>query len=335
MRMVAAPDKFRGTARASEIAGAIAEAAATAGWACNQIPIADGGEGLLDVFGGANRSTQVRRPDHSLGPAPWRFDHGRAIIEMSAASGLDLAGGSDHNDAVEADTSGTGDLIVAAVEEGARRIIVGLGGSASTDGGLGAVRAVGSAVRLKGIELVAAYDVDIAFGDAARLFAPQKGASPAEAKLLERRLARTAQLYRDEFDVDVGHLAGAGAAGGLGGGLAALGATLVSGFELVAEEVDLATTCEGANLIVTGEGFVDEGSYAGKAVGGVVDMAAALDIPVLVVAGDVFDGVGDRAPTLSLVEMFGEERSHSETMACVRDAVLTHLQQHHSLGVLS
>jgi glycerate kinase len=327
VRVIAAPDKFRGTARAPEVAAAIGEAAWEAGWECTEVPLSDGGEGLLDAFGGANRHNEVHGPSRRPVRAAWRYSHHLAVIEMAAASGLDVAGGPDHNDPVQADTTGTGELLLAAVEAGARRIVVGLGGSASTDGGLGAVRVVGGPARLGAVELIAACDVAIPFADAATRFAPQKGATPAQVRLLERRLARTAQLYRDEFGVDVTSLVHAGAAGGLGGGLAVLGAKLVPGFEVVADEVDLDVALEGADLVVTGEGFVDAASYEGKVVGGVVSWAAERHIDVLVVAGDVFDGMEERAPTVSLVATFGAERAHAEPLACVREVVAERLRR--------
>ncbi len=199
MRVVATPDKFRGTATASEIARAIGEAAWEAGWDCTEVPMADGGEGLLDAFGGPNRTTTVTGPDQQAVEAAWRLSRGVAVIEMAAASGLALMDGETRNDPIGADTTGTGELILAALTAGATRIIVGLGGSASTDGGLGAVRAVGDPARLAGVELVGACDVDIEFVDAARMFAPQKGATAAQVELLGRRLMRLTQLYRDEF----------------------------------------------------------------------------------------------------------------------------------------
>ena len=131
-----------------------------------------------------------------------------------------------------------------------------------------------------------ACDVTTRFLDAAAVFAPQKGATPAQVALLSRRLERLAQVYEDDHGIDVRPLVGGGAAGGLAGGLAAVGAALVPGFELVAEAVDLAERMEGADLVVTGEGFLDEQSFHGKAVGGVVGLAAEVGVPVLVVAGD-------------------------------------------------
>lgn len=323
--MVAAPDKFRGTASATEVADAIGRAAWEAGWRCDEVPMADGGEGLLEALGGANRVSTVTGPLGDPVEAPWRLDRSTAVIEMALASGLTLVGGADGNDPVAASTYGTGELVNDAVEAGARRVIVGVGGSATTDGGLGALRALYPLQRLRGVELVVACDVSIGFVDAAERFAPQKGASPAQVELLRRRLERLAQVYEEEHGIDVRHLRGSGAAGGLAGGLAAAGATLVDGFEVVAEEVGLDEKLEGADLVVTGEGFLDEASFEGKVVGGVADLAAELGVPVLAVVGRVYDEVHDRVPVVSLVERFGEDRALHDTAACVTEAVAAHL----------
>ena len=323
--MVAAPDKFRGTASATEVADAIGRAAWEAGWRCDEVPMADGGEGLLEALGGPNRTSTVTGPLGDPVDAPWRLDRSTAVIEMALASGLTLVGGADENDPVSASTYGTGELINDALEAGARRIIVGVGGSATTDGGLGALWALYPLQRLRGIELIVACDVTIGFADAAERFAPQKGASPAQVELLRRRLERLAQVYEDEHGVDVRSLRGSGAAGGLAGGLAAAGATLVDGFEVVAEEVGLDEKLEGADLVVTGEGFLDEASFEGKVVGGVAELAAELGVPVLAVVGRVYDEVHDRVPVVSLVERFGEERALHDTAACVTEAVTAHL----------
>lgn len=326
MRVVAAPDKFRGTAGAAEVAAAVARAATRAGWACDAVPMADGGEGTLDVLGGPNRTTTVTGPLGDLVEAPWRLDRRRAVVEMAKASGLSLVGGPRGNDPIAASTWGTGELVAAAVDAGATRVLVAAGGSATTDGGLGALRALYPLQRLRGVELVVACDVRTRFLDAAEVFAPQKGASPAQVTLLRRRLERLAQVYRDEHGVDVTAIEGGGAAGGLAGGLAAVGARLVPGFELVADELGLDERIEGADLVVTGEGFVDEQSFDGKVVGGVAALAADLGVPVLAVAGQVFDGVGDRVDTVSLVDRFGEERATGDTLACVEEVVAERLE---------
>ncbi len=325
MRVVAAPDKFRGTATAAEVAGAVGRAAAATGWACDEVPVADGGEGTLEALGGANRTSLVTGPLGDPVEAPWRLHRSSAVVEMAAASGLDLVGGPEGNDPIAAATSGTGELIAAAVDAGARRVIVGVGGSATTDGGLGALRALYPPQRLRGVELVVACDVRTTFVDAAEVFAPQKGATPAQVELLRRRLERLAQVYREDYGVDVTRMVGSGAAGGLAGGLAALGADLVAGFDLVADEVELYGHIEDADLVVTGEGFLDEQSFDGKVVGGVVKLAGEAGVPVLAVAGEVFDGVDGRTPAVSLVERFGAERSRADPVSCIEAVVTDHL----------
>ena len=135
--------------------------------------------------------------------AGWRLHRRRAVIEMAAASGLELAGGAEGNDPVAATTTGTGELIAAAVESGATRVLVAVGGSATTDGGLGALRALSPLPRLRGVELVVACDVRTAFVDAAGVFGPQKGATPAQVRLLTARLERLADVYLHDHGVDV------------------------------------------------------------------------------------------------------------------------------------
>ena len=321
MHVVAASDKFRGTARAAEITAAISRAVRLAGGACDEAPMADGGEGTLEVLGGPNRTTTVNGPLGDPVAAGWRLSRGTAIVEMAQASGLALVGGAEGNDPVAASTFGTGELISAALDAGARRVIVAVGGSATTDGGLGAVRALLPAARLRGVHLQVACDVRTRFLDAASVFAPQKGASQAQVELLRRRLERLAQVYVEDYGIDVRDLNGGGAAGGLAGGLAALGAELIGGFDLVAEEVGLAERMEGADLVITGEGFLDEQSFDGKVVGGVAALAHELGVPVLAVAGEVFDGCEERLPALSLVAHVGRARAMAEAATCVEELV--------------
>lgn len=325
MRVVAAPDKFRGTATAAEVSAAIGRAARAAGWECDEVPMADGGEGTLDALGGPNRTALVTGPLGDAVSAEWRLRRGTAVIESARASGIALVGGPDGNDAISASSYGTGELITTAVELGAHRVIVAVGGTATTDGGLGAVRALHPVQRLRGIDLVVASDVRTRFVDAAEVFAPQKGASPAQVELLRRRLARLAQIYEEDHGVDVTALQGGGAAGGLAGGLAAIGAAIVPGFDLVADELSLDETLEGADLVVTGEGFVDDQSFEGKVVGGVVDLAASLGVPVLVVAGEVFDGIDQRIGAVSLVARVGAVRAREDTATAVEEVVAARL----------
>ena len=321
-----APDKFRGTTSAATAAGALAAGLRDLGHEAIERPLADGGEGLLQVLGGANRSSTVTGPLGDPVEAPWRLSKGTAVIEMACASGLQLVGGAEGNDPVAASTYGTGELISAAIDAGAKTIIVGVGGSATTDGGLGALRALYPLPRLRGVRLEVACDVRLTFVDAARVFSPQKGATSAQVALLERRLERLVQVYENDYSVDVAGLEGGGAAGGLAGGLACVGASLVPGFDLVAEMVGLDESAESAELLITGEGFLDAESFDGKVVGGVVDLGAALGVPVVAVVGEAFDGAEDLVPTISLVERFGRDRAVGDTVACLHEAAALAVQ---------
>ena len=318
---MAAPDKFRGTATAAEVATAIGAAARSVGATCHEQPLADGGEGTLEALGGPNREATVTGPLGEPTPAPWRLSGEVAVIEMARASGLDLVGGAEGNDPVAATTTGTGELIAEAVEAGARRVLIGVGGSATTDGGLGAIRALPSRARLKGVSLEVMCDVRTTFLDAARVFGPQKGASAAQIELLTRRLERLAQVYADEHGVDVAELERSGAAGGLSGGLAAVGARLLDGFEVIAEEVSLYDSIEQADLVVTGEGRLDPTSFEGKVVGGVADLARSAGVPVLAVVGEVDEGLEPAIEVVDLTAEFGADLAVHSTTDCVTRAL--------------
>ena len=334
---MAAPDKFRGTASAAQVAAAVAEAASRAGWSCDQAPVADGGEGTLEALAGPAglgaeagiRRTTVSGPLGQPVVAEWRIRvDGTAVVEMARASGIALVGGSEGNDPLRASSRGTGELIAAALDAGAERVIVGLGGSATTDGGLAALTALNPGRRLRGaVEVLVACDVTTRFLDAAEAFAPQKGATPAQVALLRRRLERLAEVYVRDYGVDIRGLPGSGAAGGLAGGLAAAGAILVPGFELVAETLDLADRIAGTALVVTGEGHLDAESFTGKAVGGVVGLAVDAGVPVLIVAGGVeADEIPSDLPPgvtiVSLVERFGRDDAMWDPLGCI-DAVVS------------
>jgi glycerate kinase len=333
-RILAAPDKYRGTLTAAEAATAIAEAARRVGWDCDLAPVSDGGEGFLDVLGalGGRQVTRVAGPLGSPVDAPWLLgrdpDDGArniAIVEAARAVGLTLAGGRSGNDPVGASSTGVGQLIAAAIRCGARHVVVGMGGSASTDGGLGAVDALAPGGRLPGVKLTVACDVQTRFVDAAVDFGPQKGAAPAQVELLRRRLEKVAQLYLERFGTDVRDVPGSGSAGGLAGGLAALGATLVPGFDYVAERMSLAERAADVDLVVTGEGFIDRQSFVGKAVGGVVELAQQAGVPVLVVAGD---GEPDlETAYVSLVGRFGRQRAMEATAECITEVVASRLAE--------
>ena len=323
VRVLAAPDKFRGTASALQIAEAVAAAAASVSASCDRAPMADGGEGTLEALGGPNRSSVVTGPLGEPVIAPWRLSRGAAVIEMAFASGLAVAGGAARNDPVNATTTGTGELIAEAVAAGAQRVLVAVGGSATTDGGLGALEALPSPARMAGVEMIVACDVRTAFLDAAAVYGPQKGASPAQVELLSRRLRRLVQIYQRDFGVDVTTMAGAGAAGGLAGGLAARGASLVNGFDVVAREVGLTERILGADVVVTGEGRYDATSLQGKVVGGVAEIAARSRTRALAVVGSS-DPAATAPASLEIIDLtarFGSGRAHGDPCRCVRQAL--------------
>jgi glycerate kinase len=311
MRLLAAPDKFRGTLTAREAAAAIAAGAERARWTAVELPLADGGEGTLDVLGGGNRRTIVSGPLGDPVEAAWRLEEdGTALIEAAQACGLTLAGGPQGNDPLRATSRGVGELVAAAVAEGAGRIVVFVGGVASTDGGVGATEAVPHPLR---VPLDVACDVDARFLEAADVFAPQKGATPEQVRILRERLEKLV----------VPDLPGSGAAGGLAGGLAAIGARLLPGFDLVADRVDLDGHLEQADLVVTGEGLVDATSVTGKVVGRVLERAQEAGVEPLVVAGDV--APDSPIDALSLVASYGQERALAEPAECLTELVATTL----------
>ena len=324
MHVLAAADKFKGTATAQQACAAIGHACWELGVDCTEIPMADGGEGTLDALGGANKTTLVTGPLGDPVKAAWRLHKGVAIIEMARASGLTLIGGAKHNDAIAASTTGVGELIDTALDTGVDKIIVCLGGSATTDGGYGAIRAIHAPARLRGVEFLVACDVDTLFTEAAEVFAPQKGATRTQVRLLTSRLERLAQMYSQQYGVDVSMTPGAGAAGGLAGGLMALGATLVPGFDLVADELGLHDAVRNADFVITGEGLLDELSFHGKVVGGVCDIAAEYQTPVATICGDLDDELSndmrDAAHPFSLVQHFGDDASRSRVLHCIEDA---------------
>lgn len=301
------PDKFRGTLTAAGATEALArglEAADVSGASpaspgphrfdeIRRLPLADGGEGTLDALlaasGGSRRRATVTGPLGEPVSAEYGvLPDGTAVVESARASGIALVAGP--NDPLAASSRGTGELIRAAVRNGATRVLVTVGGSAMTDGGLGAVDALNWS--LAGLDVTVACDVTASFVDAARLYGPQKGATAAQVALLTRRLERLAEVYRQRTGTDVITLEHSGAAGGLAGGLAALGARLEPGFEVVARAVNFEAALEGADLVLTGEGRLDRTSLSGKVTGSVLEWAASEGVAHrAVVAGQVADGL--------------------------------------------
>lgn len=285
--IVLAPDAFKGTFRAAEVAAALRRGLESAGWPCDPCPIADGGEGTMEVLllalGGETAGADAHDP---LGrPLRAGFglveDGGTAIVETAAASGLHLVAEGER-DAEAASTAGTGELIVAAVDAGARVVLVGVGGSATTDAGAGAVAAIEEAGGLRGARVVVLCDVRTPFERAAEVFAPQKGADPTAVKRLTKRLRERARAARrDPTGVPM-----TGAAGGLSGGLwAAFDARLVPGAPFVLDAVGFDERAHASRAVVTGEGRLDRQSLAGKAVGEVATRCRQRGIPCHAVVG--------------------------------------------------
>jgi glycerate kinase len=324
VQVLAAADKFKGTASAGQVCAAIGHACWDLGLDCVEMPLADGGEGTLAVLGGANRTATVTGPLGNMVQAQWGMHKGVAIIEMAQASGLTLAGGAENNDPMGATTRGTGELIDRALNEGAKKIIVCLGGSATTDGGLGALAAISTPARLRAVDFLVACDVDTLFTDAAQVFAPQKGASRAQVALLTNRLEQLAQRYENDYHINVRNINGSGAAGGLAGALAALGATLTPGFDIVAEEVGFDEALRTADIVITGEGSLDDTSFTGKVVGSVLDYATEAKVPVHAIVGDIDNDMLPELRSLvtatSLTEKFGADMSMQQVLRCIEDA---------------
>lgn len=285
-RYLLAPDSFKGTFDAAAVAAAMAHGVREAGGEADECPLADGGEGTLDALLGARGGRRIAADVHDPRRQPLRAefgllaDGGTAVVETAAASGLPLLG-PEERDPERADTYGTGELIAAAIVAGAQTVLVAVGGSATTDGGRGAIAALGSPRDL-GARLVVLCDVEAAYEDAARLFAPQKGADAATVERLAARLDHyAATLPRDPRGVPM-----TGCAGGLSGGLwAAFGAELRPGARYVLEQVGFAQRLAEADAVISGEGRLDEGSLGGKLVGTVAAACAAAGKPLHAIVG--------------------------------------------------
>jgi glycerate 2-kinase len=261
LNVLVAPDSFKGTYSAREVAAALARGLRAGGLEAVELPIADGGEGTMDALGGEVRTASVSDP---LGrPVEARFsmlEDGRtAVVETAEASGLRLVAESER-DSYAASTRGTGELIAAAVEAGARSVLLAVGGSATTDGGAGALEALDAAG--VDIPITVLCDVRSAWEDAPRVFGPQKGADERTVRRLEKRLDALAdRAPRDPRGVPM-----TGCAGGLSGGLWAFrGARLVPGAAYVLDAIGFDELMRGARFVVTGEGRLDAQTLEGKA----------------------------------------------------------------------
>ena len=288
--ILVAPDSFKGTFSAVEVAAHISAGIREQGLTAVECPLADGGEGTLEVLlhalQGVSKFESVQGPFGQNVDARWGWvaKQRLAIIEVAQVCGLQFSGLTP-TDALVATTAGVGELLIAAAALGAKRIVVATGGSATTDAGLGAVDSLkGREDSLAGIRIEVLSDVTVNFEDAATLFAPQKGADPATVGLLSERLDRTADLYAKSYGRDPRHLAQTGAAGGLSGALwAALGATLFSGSDYILDLVGFDERARSADAVVLGEGRLDSQSFLGKIVG--VAASRVHDRPVFAVVG--------------------------------------------------
>lgn len=322
-KIVIAPDKFKGTLSATEAARAIERGVLKARpqARCELCPMADGGEGTVDVFlerGAERKVARVRGPRGELVDAVYAGDGETAILEMSSASGLGLLDRAQY-DPTQTSTFGTGELIRAALDGGARRIVMGIGGSATNDAGTGMLRALGvrfldaagteidggilEFARLDSIDLdrldprIAKTAVEVAVNvnnplcgpdGATNTFAAQKGATPGQTEQLERVLRRIAEISTRTLGRDESDVPGAGAAGGLGFALVAfLGAKLQPGVRLIARESGLDELLDGATLCLTGEGKIDLQTLHGKTVYGVALIAREHKVPAIAFGGTV------------------------------------------------
>jgi glycerate kinase len=381
MRVVIASDKFKGSLSAPEAAAAMAAGVRDVLPEAEVVvcPMADGGEGTVEAVAAATgaevRVQEVSGPlpgqlvsarwDYLLGGRLPRMDTGSrvassldpeattAVLEMAQASGFSLVPAA-RRDPYVTTTLGTGQLVRAALDAGCSQIVVGVGGSATVDGGTGMARALGyrfldgdgSEVppgggslemirsidtaqrdeRLDGATVLVASDVDntlIGPQGAARIYGPQKGANPDQVEGLDRGLANLGSLIKSELGVNVVEMRGAGAAGGLGAGLVAFcGARIVSGVALVAEIVGLGEKLRGADLALTGEGSFDSQTAHGKTPAGVASMASETGVPTVILAGRVATGaIEDLGEDVAVFSVCPGPMDEAEAMARAAETV--------------
>lgn len=298
MSILVAPDSFKGTFAAADVSAHIAAGIRAAGGSAVELPVADGGEGTFEVLVRGLDARPVRV--HTVGP--WGDDvetvvalapDGTAVVELAFASGLHLPSTGDR-DPVLASTYGTGVMMAEAVRLGARRVLVAAGGSATTDGGAGAISAIEERGGLGGAEVVVLSDVTTTFADAARIFGPQKGAGPATVEALTRRLNELADGFARELGRDPRTVARTGAAGGFSGGMwSRYGARLVSGADHVLDLLDFDAHAAASTAVVVGEGRLDSQTGQGKIIAAI--LARSGTTPVYAVVGSVHEDLGDYA----------------------------------------
>ena len=296
MKIVLAPDSYKGCLSAAEVTAIMASALRELHpeWEIVELPLADGGEGTVDAvmssLGGELMQATVSDPLGRQVTAGYGLCGDLAVIEVAEACGLKHLAPSERNPLI-ASTQGVGELLLAARKKGAGRFLIGLGGTATCDGGVGMMSVPGLREALGGCSIELLCDVDNPFigpRGAARVFAPQKGASPADVEILEERMEALARVMLSETGKDVGNMPGAGAAGGLGGAfMAYFDAAGVSGIERILSLAGFDSIIEGAGFIVTGEGKSDIQTLAGKVPIGV--LRRAHNVPVILISGRLED----------------------------------------------
>ena len=289
-KIVIACDSYKGCLSSSEVSDSVAEGVSEAYPDCEvvRLAVADGGEGtveaLVDTLGGHLEWAEVSDPLGRPVRAAYGVAGDLAIIESAAACGLTLLTKEERNPLI-ATTKGLGELILAAVDKGCRRFLIGLGGSATNDGGMGMIGVEGFLAKTRGLQFTVACDVDTPYigrNGASRVFGPQKGAS--------ERLRGYALKISEDTGIDVSDMPGAGAAGGLGGAFRAyLGAELKRGVDLVLDQIGFDSVIVGADLVITGEGCSDYQTLKGKTAAGVLERAGRQHIPVALVSGAIRD----------------------------------------------
>jgi glycerate kinase len=333
-RVLIAMDKFRGTATASELCDTIADAVAEAGVTGDVQPMSDGGEGFVDAFSGDVVDVDVPGPLGQTVSARVKLVVSpaglTAVFEVSDVVGRDLLPSPSGEDALRASSEGVGHVILAAARFGADLVLVGCGGTVTSDGGLGCYRVLSDHGGLP-LPVTVATDVTAQFLEA-RNYASQKGVPDSELHTIDQRLRSAHALYLEERGVDVVHLERSGAAGGIPGALAALGAQLTSGVDVVAASVDLVHRAAVASLVITGEGRFDEGSLEGKVVFGVA-RAVTATLPLLVVCGSIEESAARRfrhefvnATLVSLEERFGLPRALGDVRSCISQVIRDELR---------
>ena len=334
MKIILAPDSFKGSLTSMEVAEAMESGInrVLPGAECIKIPMADGGEGtvqsLLDAVGGELIGCTVKGPAGRSVNAGYGMlaDKRTAVIEMAAASGLSLVNGRSRNP-LKTTSYGTGELICDALDRGAEKIILGIGGSATNDAGVGMAQALGVVFRtregriirqtgaggmlhkiesvdlggrhpkLNRARILVACDVDNPLSGkngAAHVFAPQKGADAAMVKVLDENLKHLARVIKRELGIDVDKVPGAGAAGGLGAGLLVFaGARLESGIDIISKATSIEAHLQSADLVITGEGRVDFQTAFGKTPAGIARLAGEYGVPVVAIGGGLADDAGE------------------------------------------